>query len=113
MGTRHVSIADQLTVQKQGPVRTDRTMPSTEPKLYPLDSFTMSEVVRIRLKDLGITNYAAAHRLEGLKLASPSTVSRFLSDRSDTLCSRVEDILAACGLALVQTDKRPELKTGK
>lgn len=90
----------------KGPVRTDWKMPK-EPKHYSLDKYTISEVVRRVLRDQGITDYEAAFWLKGLEITAPSTMQRFLNDSRDTLCSRVEDILAACGIALVRTKKSP------
>lgn len=76
-------------------------------KIYRLEGSTIRDIVLERLEELGASKYHLAH-YGGMEVY-PSTTFRYLSGQNRTTSSEtIEQILAACGLAIVALDERPE-----
>jgi hypothetical protein len=75
------------------------------PTIYRLNEFWIRDIVLERIEELGVSKYDLANH--GGISAAPSTVYRFLRGEQNTFSGHVEEILHACGLAIVSVDDVP------
>lgn len=81
-------------------------------KIYGLDEYSLKEIIMDRLEKMGASKYDLANNA-GVTSA-PSTTFRYLSDNgTNTFSGCLEELLQACGLAVVVVDPEPKWLIGE